>query len=52
MPQLLPNRLRHLIASPDLRAELAQRGLARVQAHYTQERIAQQTLMFYRQVLT
>lgn len=43
--------LRRLIASPELRVELVQRGLARVQAHYTQERIAQRTLEFYRQVL-
>jgi glycosyltransferase involved in cell wall biosynthesis len=47
----LADGLRRLIDSPPLRAELAQRGLARVRAHYTQERIAQQTLEFYRQVL-
>ena len=47
----LADRLRRMIASPELRVELARRGLARVQAHYTQERIAQQTLEFYRQVL-
>jgi glycosyltransferase involved in cell wall biosynthesis len=46
----LADCLRHLIASPDLRAELAQRGLARVQEHYTQEHIAQETARFYRQV--
>ena len=48
----LADCLRRLITSPELRADLAQRGLARVQAQYTQERIAQQTLIFYRQVLT
>jgi glycosyltransferase involved in cell wall biosynthesis len=47
----LADSLHRLIASPELRADLAQRGLARVQGHYTQERIAQQTLEFYRQVL-
>jgi L-malate glycosyltransferase len=47
----LTDCLRRLIAAPTLCAELAQRGIARVQAHYTQERIAQQTLEFYRQVL-
>lgn len=47
----LADCLRRLIASPDLRTELTQRGLARVQAHFTQERIAQQTLEFYQQVL-
>jgi glycosyltransferase involved in cell wall biosynthesis len=47
----LANCLHRLMNSPELRAELAQRGLQRVQAHYTQERIAQQTVEFYRQVL-
>jgi glycosyltransferase involved in cell wall biosynthesis len=47
----LTDCLQRLIDSPELHAELVQRGLARVQAHYTQERIAQQTLEFYRQVL-
>jgi glycosyltransferase involved in cell wall biosynthesis len=47
----LADCLRRLIDSPQLCAELAQRGLARVQAHYTQERIAQRTVEFYRQVL-
>jgi glycosyltransferase involved in cell wall biosynthesis len=48
---LLADYLHHLIASTELRAELRHRGLAHVQAHYTQERIAQQTVEFYRQVL-
>ena len=47
----LADCLRRLIASAELRVELAQRGLARVQAHYTQERIAQRTLEFYREML-
>ncbi|HTP07591.1 MAG TPA: glycosyltransferase [Anaerolineae bacterium] len=47
----LADCLQRLIAVPELRAELSQLGLARVQVHYTQERIAQQTLEFYRQVL-
>lgn len=38
------------VADPRLRAELAAAGLARVQAHYTQRRIAEATLDFYRQV--
>ncbi len=47
----LADCLHRLIASTELHADLRQRGLARVQAHYTQERIAQQTLDFYRQVV-
>lgn len=47
----LADGLRRLIDSPGLRAELARRGTERVQAHYTQERIAQRTLEFYRQVM-
>jgi glycosyltransferase involved in cell wall biosynthesis len=47
----LADCLQRLIASPALRAELAQRGLARVQAQYTQERIAQETAQFYRQII-
>jgi glycosyltransferase involved in cell wall biosynthesis len=46
----LADCLRRLIDSPDLRAELAERGYKRVQAHYTQECIAQQTLDLYRQI--
>ena len=48
---VLADNLRRLFASPELRADLVQRGLARVQAHYTQARLAEQTLEFYRQVL-
>jgi L-malate glycosyltransferase len=42
--------VRRLIDSPELRAELAQRGLARVMAHYTPERLAACTLDLYRQI--
>jgi glycosyltransferase involved in cell wall biosynthesis len=48
----LADCLRRLIDSPVLRAELAQRGMERVQAHYTQVHIAQRTLEFYRQMLS
>jgi glycosyltransferase involved in cell wall biosynthesis len=47
----LADCLQRLIDSPELRAESARRGLERVQAQYTQERIAQRTLEFYRQVM-
>ncbi len=47
----LADCLRRLTASPELRSELARRGVVRVQTHYMQERIAQQTLDFYHQVL-
>ncbi len=48
----LADCLQRLIDSPDLRAELTRRGTVRVQAHFTQESIAQRTLEFYRQVLS
>ena len=48
----LADCLRRLIDSPELRAELVRRGIARVQAHYTQERIAQRTLEFYQRLLS
>jgi glycosyltransferase involved in cell wall biosynthesis len=48
----LANCLRRLIDSPELHADLARRGAERVQAYYTQERIAQRTLEVYRQVLS
>jgi glycosyltransferase involved in cell wall biosynthesis len=47
----LANCLRQLIDFPDLRRDLAQRGYMRVITNYTQERIAQQTADFYRQVM-
>lgn len=48
----LASCLRRLIESPGLRHDLAQRGYARVMERYTQERVAQQTIGFYRQLLT
>jgi len=48
----LADTLRRLSASPELRAELSRRGAARVQAHFTQERIAQRTLELYWRFLT
>jgi L-malate glycosyltransferase len=47
----LADTLRRLIVSPELRAELSRRGLDRVRAHFTQERIAERTLELYRRVL-
>ena len=44
--------LRDLIESPGRRAELAERGYARVMQHYTQERIADRTAEFYRWLST
>lgn len=46
----LADCLRRLITSPELRADMARRGLARVQAHYTQEHIAEETVQLYRQM--
>ena len=48
----LADCLRRLVESPDLRRDLAERGYARVMQHYTQERIAEQTVDFYRRLLT
>lgn len=39
--------LRSLLASPETRADLARRGLERVQTLYTQEHIAAETVAFY-----
>jgi glycosyltransferase involved in cell wall biosynthesis len=47
----LTGRLHQLMASPALRLELADRGHARVVAHFSQERIAQQTAAFYRNLM-
>ncbi|MGH2522307.1 MAG: glycosyltransferase [Anaerolineales bacterium] len=44
----LAAHLRELMAKPDLRAALAARGRARVLAHYTQKKIAEQTVAVYR----
>jgi len=43
--------LRRLIESPDLCRELGERGYVRVMRLYTQERIAEQTAEFYRQII-
>ena len=43
----LVDRLRELRTSPALRSELARQGHARVIAHFSQERVAQQTIAFY-----
>jgi glycosyltransferase involved in cell wall biosynthesis len=48
----LADRLRQLMATPALRAELAERGYARAVAHFSQERVAQQTAAFYRRLLS
>jgi len=46
----LAEQLRALQGDPALRARLAQRGRARVLARYTQQQIAQQTVMAYRRI--
>ncbi len=48
--EALRAQLARLIASPALRAELAQRGRERVLAHYTMRHIADQTAQTYRQL--
>jgi glycosyltransferase involved in cell wall biosynthesis len=47
----LANCLRQLYESPELARKLAERGYARVMQLYTQERIAEQTADFYRQMM-
>jgi glycosyltransferase involved in cell wall biosynthesis len=47
----LADCIRQLIESPMLRHDLAERGYARVMHLYTQERIAEQTADFYRQMM-
>ena len=47
----LADCLRQLIESHDLCRELSERGYARVMQYYTQERIAEQTAEFYRQII-
>lgn len=42
--------LQRLRDSPELRRELGERGYARVLAHYSQERIAARTAVFYREL--
>ncbi len=49
--EALANQLGRLVESSSSRQELAGRGLERAQTLYTPERIAQQTVQFYRQIL-
>jgi len=51
-PSALAQALARLRANPALRAELGQLGRSRVLAQYTQERIASETVAFYRQIAT
>ncbi len=48
---LLTAHLARLLADPELRADLAQRGRERVVALYTQAQIAARTYQVYRTVL-
>jgi glycosyltransferase involved in cell wall biosynthesis len=48
---VLRSHLAYLLQSPDLRAELGQRGRERVQAHYTQAHVASETYQVYQQML-
>lgn len=48
----LAEALRRLMADAALRQELAERGYARALALYTQERVAEQTAAFYREILS
>lgn len=48
----LRSALCRLRDSPDLRSELGRRGRERVLAHYTQRRVAEETVAFYERVLT
>lgn len=47
----LRNHLRRLMDEPEIRRQLGQRGRARVLAHYTQARIAQETYQVYQGIL-
>ncbi len=47
----LRGHLARLMAEPELRAELARKGRERVLAHYTQARVAAETVAFYRQLI-
>lgn len=47
----LRQALYRLMGNPELRAELGQRGRARVLAHYTQQRIAAETYAIYQKLL-
>lgn len=47
----LAENLRRLRASPELRRELAERGYRRATEWYTQERVAEATLAYYREMM-
>lgn len=47
----LRGHLARLMADPDLRADLTRQGRERVLAHYTQARVAAQTVAVYREML-
>ncbi|HHS96679.1 MAG TPA: glycosyltransferase family 1 protein, partial [Chloroflexi bacterium] len=49
--EALRERLSRLMTDAELRADLARRGRERVLAHYTQARVAEETVSFYRRVL-
>jgi len=49
--EALRAHLSRLMADADLRADLARRGRERVLARYTQARVAEETVTFYRDVL-
>ena len=50
-PGAIAERLIYLLEQPGLRAEMGQRGRAKVQAHYTWPKLAEQTEQIYRHVL-
>lgn len=47
----LADAIARLLSSPELRRGLSRRGRARVEMHYSQRHLAEQTLAVYRQVL-
>ncbi|MGB9879889.1 MAG: glycosyltransferase, partial [Anaerolineae bacterium] len=49
--EALREALLQLMCNAELRAELGQRGRARVLAHYTQQRVAAETYAIYQQML-
>jgi len=50
--EALRTNLLQLQTDPALRADLSARGLARVEAYYTHERIAERTFTFYQQLMS
>ncbi|HID88165.1 MAG TPA: glycosyltransferase family 4 protein [Anaerolineae bacterium] len=49
--EALRERLSRLMRNADLRADLTRRGRERVLAHYTQAKVAEETVAFYRRVM-